>query len=993
MTSFNRPWRLVSLLQGSLTFLCTLGIAQADELRPPGFRPLPPGIHALVGGNVVVRPGETITNGTLLLRDGYIQAVGANIAIPDDARVWDMHSNTIYAGFIESDFVPGNARAPVNTDDIEPVSHASLTAGGYRFFGTTTENNAAAKSSPGAFWPGFTPEYRAARTYSPTTKNVAGLRELGFTAALVVPGRGIFQGTSAFVQLSDGDPNDAILRPDVFQHIAFDTHDNDDATFPGSLMGVIAAVRQTFFDTQYYLANHADYQQHPTGRPRPEYNPALEALTPAAQRQMPVLFEPGSVLMDDRAARIAGELRLNFALLASGQEWRRPDLARHTGATFIVPVNFPTLPQMPDEDDWTQVTLEPLRAWDWAPENPAVLRQQGLDIALTTRGLADPKDFRPNLRLALDRGLSETDALAALTTVPARLCGVDQVLGTLEPGRIANLTVVTGGSYFDPAAKVTAVWVDGRNFPLPPEGEKPPAASTAQSDSPTNQVAVGASTNSRTNTIAGKTDENKKSDADKLRDAQKIRVAHSPLEGRGAITNPPAVLVRHAIIWTEGPQGILTNADLLASGGKIIAVGPHLSDIPANAFILDAAGGTLTPGIIDCHSHSDILGLVNESTLPSSAMVRIRDVVNSESPNLRRQLAGGVTMVNLLHGSANPIGGQNCVIKLRDGDGPDDLIYPHAPQGIKFALGENVKQSNWGEKFVTRFPQTRMGVQTFDNNRFTAARQYLAAWDHYRRNGGLAPRRDLELEAIGEIINGTRLIHCHGYRQDELLMLTRLMQSFGVRIATFQHGLEAYKIADELAAAGIGVSTFSDWWAYKFEVYDAIPYNGSLLHDRGVTVTFNSDSSELARTLYLEAAKAVKYGGTPPAEAFKFVSLNAARQLHIDQFTGSLEPGKDADFVLWSQAPLASTTICQQTWIDGRQYFDRALDAARTLRLQPEYDALLAKAKKIAKLSGGGGGDGGGDHGKSFFTVSLEHQYDNVDRDCLDQQNHQGGAQ
>ena len=961
-------WQSWSLCCGSIALLFQAGTTLAEDLRPPGFRPSPPGIHALVGGTIVVRPGETITNGTILVRDGLIQADGAHLAIPNDALVVDMTSNTIYAGFIEPYFVQDASNPPISTDDTEPISQRTLAAGGYPFFGTSSAADNAAKSGPGAYWPGFTPEYRAVTHFTPGQKSVAGLREQGFASALVVPSRGIIRGTSAFVQLADGDPNDAILRPDVFQHIAFDTHDNDDATFPGSLMGVIAAVRQSFFDAQFYQLDHADYARHPAGRSRPEYNPALEALGPALDQKMPVLFEPGSVLMDDRAARVAAELGLNFALVSCGQEWRRPDIARSTGATYIVPVSFPTLPSMPDEDDWTQVTLEPLRAWDWAAENPALLRQQGLTIALTTRGLADPKDFRPNLRLALDRGLSENDALAALTTVPAHLCGVDDQLGTIAAGHLANLTVVTGGSYFNPAAKVTAVWVEGRQFPQPPEGLKPPAA--PETKSPTNQLATA---NNPTNSA----------DKDALRDLQKLRVAHSPLEGRGAITNPPAILVRHAVIWTGGAQGILTNAEMLVADGKIIAVGPELSNVPANAFILDGGGGAITPGIVDCHSHSDILGLVNESTLPSTAMVRIRDVVNSESPNLRRQLAGGVTTVNLFHGSANPIGGQTCVIKLRDGETPEDLIFSNAAPGIKFALGENVKQSNWGEKFVTRFPQTRMGVQTFDANRFTAARQYLAAWDNYRHNGGLAPRRDLELEALGEVINGQRFIHCHAYRQDEMLMLTRLMQSFGVQIGTFQHGLEGYKIADELAAAGIGVSTFSDWWAYKFEVYDAIPYNGSLLRDRGVTVSFNSDSSELARTLYLEAAKAVKYGGTPPAEAFKFVSLNAAKQLRIDQYTGSLEAGKDADFVLWSRAPLDSATVCEQTWIDGKKYYDRDLEPAHQARLQQEYDDLLAKAKKVAQLTGGGSG-AGGDGGKAFFEVSLEHQYDNVDRDCLD---------
>jgi len=247
----------------------------------------------------------------------------------------------------------------------------------------------------------------------------------------------------------------------------------------------------------------------------------------------------------------------------------------------------------------------------------------------------------------------------------------------------------------------------------------------------------------------------------------------------------------------------------------------------------------------------------------------------------------------------------------------------------------------------------------------------------------MPPRRDLELEALGEVLNGQRFIHCHAYRQDEMLMLTRLMQRFGVQIGTFQHGLEGYKIADELADAHIGVSTFSDWWAYKFEVYDAIPYNGSVLREHGVTVSFNSDSSELARTLYLEAAKAVKYGGTPAEEAFKFVSLNAAKQLRIDAQVGSLEPGKDADFVLWSHAPLDYRTVCLQTWIDGKKYYDRALEADHDARRRQEYDDLVAKAKKIVKLDGGGD-DASSDGGKTFFNMSLEHQYDGVDRDCLD---------
>jgi N-acetylglucosamine-6-phosphate deacetylase len=369
-------------------------------------------------------------------------------------------------------------------------------------------------------------------------------------------------------------------------------------------------------------------------------------------------------------------------------------------------------------------------------------------------------------------------------------------------------------------------------------------------------------------------------------------------------------------------------------------------------------------------------------------MVRISDVVNSETGNLYQQLAGGVTAVNLFHGSANPIGGQSCVIKLRDGASPEGLIFDAAPPGIKFALGENVKQSNWGDKFVSRFPQTRMGVRTFIANRFTAARAYLAKVEEASRLSTLPPRRDLELEALGEVLQGRRWIYCHAYRQDEILMLIRLMEGLGVKIGSFEHVLEGYKVADEIAKHGAAASTFADWWAYKFEVYDAIPYGGSLLRERGALVSFNSDSSELARRLYTEAAKAVKYGGTPEAEALKFVTLNPAQQLRVHHRVGSLEPGKDADIAIWSGPPLDSRTVCLQTWIEGKKYFDRSLNAERAANLEAERAALLAKAKKLAKLSAGkedSGEASGGGGDDSFFRVCLEHEFDGCDRRCLDE--------
>lgn len=444
---------------------------------------------------------------------------------------------------------------------------------------------------------------------------------------------------------------------------------------------------------------------------------------------------------------------------------------------------------------------------------------------------------------------------------------------------------------------------------------------------------------------------------------------------------PTAVLVQGATIWTSGPQGVLENADLLVRDGRIVRVGAGLQ-APSGAILIDGTGKHVTPGLIDCHSHSDVVGSVNDYINSCSAEVRIADVINSKSIAMYRELAGGLTISNLLHGSANAIGGQNAVIKLRWGAEPDELLVADAPAGIKFALGENPKRSNWGTDYIPRYPNTRMGVEQVIRERFDAARDYERAWKEYKAKpkNYLPPRRDLQLEALVEIINGDRLVHSHSYRQDEILMLLRVAQDYDFRIGTFQHVLEGYKVADELAAGKAGASTFSDWWAYKFEVYDAIPYNGTLMWDRDVVVSFNSDSSELARRMNLEAAKAVKYGGCPEPEALKFVTLNPAIQLGIDHRVGSLEAGKDADFVIWNGDPLSSYTLCEQTWIDGRRYFDRQVDLAARDGMLQERQRLIAKAKEADESKGK---DGGRSWSPSYlvnhsYGASCSHGQDEV---------------
>ncbi len=918
-------------------------VAFAQEILPPGQRPEPPGVHALVGARVVVSPDLVLEEGTILLRDGRIVAVGNEVAIPPDARTWEMKGKTIYAGFLES-YLSGSGGGG------EKKPEGEMGAGLAPFVGVKGEEKDRGAAGPSYANPRITPERRAALLYQPDRKRLEELWKAGFTVANVAPEEGIVRGSSALVLLSDVDPNRAILRGDVFQCVCLDPdvgskgRRDDDSGYPDSAMGAIAAFRQLWFDASYYARTRADYEADPRGQKRAEFDPALEAIG----RKLPVLFEVTYCLGVDQASHVAREHGIDAVYVASGQEWRRPDLAKAAGRPFIVPVDFPEAVKLPDDDDWNQVSLDQLRVWDWAPENPAVLTREKLEIALTTHRLGDRAEFQGKLLLAIERGLDEKTALAALTTVPARLLGVADRLGTIDAGKMANLTVTGAKGYFVEGARVEEVWVEGRRY-VPEPGKEP--------EKPKDEPSAD--------------DKAKKAEEQTLR---ATRVAKSPQEGRGPIEAPGAVLVRGATVWTSGADGVIEGADVLFVGGVVRAVGKDLAAPDVEGLkTIEAKGKHLTPGLVDCHSHSFIVGGVNEGTVPSSAMVRIGDVINSETDHFYQQLAGGLTCANELHGSANPIGGQNCVVKLRDGETPDGLKLADAPPGIKFALGENVKQSNWGEKQVTRFPQTRMGVRTFIANRFAAAERYLAEWEGYSQDHGAMPRRDLELEALGEILRGKRFIHCHSYRQDEILMLVRLMDSLGVKIGTFQHVLEGYKVADEIAAHGAGGSCFTDWWAYKFEVYDAIPYAGSLMAERGVCTSFNSDSSEAARRMYLEAAKAVKYGGTTEVEALKFVTINPARQLQVEHRIGSIEVGKDADFAIWSQSPLSSGTVCEQTWIEGKKYFDVTLSAGRTEARARERQALLEKAKKLA-------GDGKGEKGKKekggFFERAREHEYD-----------------
>lgn len=419
-----------------------------------------------------------------------------------------------------------------------------------------------------------------------------------------------------------------------------------------------------------------------------------------------------------------------------------------------------------------------------------------------------------------------------------------------------------------------------------------------------------------------------------------------------------AVIIKDVTVWTNEADGILAEKDVYITEGRIVSIGDNITPTK-NAFakVIDGKGKHLTAGIIDEHSHIAISGDANEGSQASSAEVRIGDVVNCDDVNIYRQLAGGVTAAQLLHGSANPIGGQSALIKLRWGKAPEEMKIAGADGFIKFALGENVKQSNWGDDYSIRFPQSRMGVEQFFYDQFTRAKEYdelIKAWKTTSPKSKIpvpAPRRDLDLEAIAEIMNSKRFITCHSYVQSEVNMLMHVADSMGFRVNTFTHILEGYKVADKMKAHGVAASSFSDWWAYKMEVMEAIPYNGAVLHKAGIVTAFNSDDAEMARRLNQEAAKAVKYGNVTEPEALKFVTLNPATMLHLDKRMGSIKVGKEGDVVLWNDNPLSIYAKVEKTLIDGIVYYDAEEDVKLREEIRKERARLIQKM--ITEKNGG----------------------------------------
>ncbi|MBS7566182.1 amidohydrolase family protein [Mucilaginibacter sp. Bleaf8] len=967
--------------------LMTLHLSRAQETFPVnGSWDVRTGQYAFTNATIVVSADQTITNGTLLVKDQLIEAVGQNLNVPKGYVKVDLKGKYIYPALVDAFTTYGIPEAPRQ-------------ATGFSGYG---RGGVPVSTKPGAFgWnEAIRPDVNAKSLFHVNTAKAEELKRNGFGTVQSLVQDGIARGTSVVVNLADDRDNEVMLNDQAAAHYSF-SKGTAATNYPSSLMGSIALLRQTYYDAQWYKGQSK------------EYNISLAEFN--RTQALPQVFEVSDVQSILRADKIAKEFGKQYIFKTDGQEYQRIDAVKAIGGTFIIPVSFPAAYDVEDPIEARNVSYAQLKNWEMAPTNPAALEKAGVRFAITSYGLTNPRDFWSNIRTAIGYGLSEKQALRSLTEIPAQILGVSNKVGTLAKGKMANF-IITSAELFKPDNVIYETWTGGRQFAISKmeltdlrgtytlsgtnlaastliisgtPGNYEVSLSRTGADSartrgsitrtgdivnlyfdfknkPSGNIRLGGYISSTspvtlrgdgimpdgssikwTATYSGTAPGNSGSLAGKsgtpaAKSVASVGQAIYPFTAFGYTQVPKAetVLFKNATVWTNEKEGVLKNADVLIENGKIKAVGKNLS--AGGAKVVDATGKHISPGIVDEHSHIAASNGINEGTQSVTSEVRIADVIDGEDVNIYRQLAGGVTTSHILHGSANAIGGQTQLIKLRWGMLPEQLKFEGSDGFIKFALGENVKQSNVPQQYgsaYTRFPQTRMGVEQVYVDAFTRAKEYKAA----RAGKNSTARRDLELDALAEILDGKRFITCHSYVQSEINMLMHVADSMGFKINTFTHILEGYKVADKMKARKIAGSTFSDWWAYKMEVAEAIPYNGKLMHEVGVLTGFNSDDAEMARRLNQEAAKAVTYGQLGQEDALKLVTLNPAKMLHVDNRIGSLKPGKDADLVVWSDNPLSVYAVAEKTYVDGVPYWDYAKDAERQKAMKADEGRIIQK--------------------------------------------------
>ena len=946
------------------------------------------GAYALTNGTVVVDYQTTMSNATLLVRDGKIENVGPGISIPAGYTIIDLKGNYVYPSLIDP---YSNYGLP----KLERKRNGNVFSGREQIESKTKgafNSNESIKA-----------EFSAAENFTIDASEATSLRKLGFGAVVTFNPDGLARGTSALVTLDESSDNKVLLNIHASANYSFNKGSSKQL-YPISTMGYIAVLRQTYLDAKWYGAQN----------PRPFEDISLEHWIKS--QSLPQVFDTKGWMEVLRADKLGDEFGIQYIIKGGGDEYQRIKEVKATGAQLIIPVNFPDAYDVDDPLDAKEVSLEDMKNWELAPTNPAVLEQNGITFAFTASGLKSESDYLPNIRKAIENGLSERTALKAMTYTPAAMINESGRLGSLTKGKIANF-IITSKPLFDKKSSVLENWVQGHRFEFKSLEKEDYAgkydlkigADTYKvevSGEPGNQSAKIVVNDTTTIKLKTKFDENlieitftpqdkeglvrlsgwtkengwagkgqlidgtwvdwsasktgdvesKEKEEKPEKDTNKPEMGQViyPFVAHGNLSVPQqeTILIKNGTLWTNEADGIMEQTDILLKDGKIAQVGKNLS--VSGARVIDAQGKHVTSGIIDEHSHIAASSINDLAT--NSSMVRIGDVIDPTDEHIYTSLSGGVTAVQILHGSANPIGGQSALVKLRWGASPEGMKIKGADPFIKFALGENVKRTY--NPSSIRYPHTRMGVEQVYMDAFSNAVEYQKKWDEYNslsrkaKVGVIPPRRDLAMDAMSEIINGKRFITCHSYVQSEINMLMHVAEQFNFHINTFTHILEGYKVADKMKAHGVGASTFSDWWAYKWEVRYAIPYNAAIMHDAGLTVAINSDDAEMGRRLNQEAAKSIKYGGMSQEEAWKMVTLNPAKLLHLDSHMGSLKVGKDADVVIWSDNPLSIYAKAETTIVDGTVYYNIQKDAKTNEWIEKERARLIQKMKAVKKEGG-----------------------------------------
>ena len=852
---------------------------------------------AFVNATIVVNSEKTIENGTIIFRDGKIINVGKGIKMPKNTIIIDQKDKFIYPSFIET-------TSSMSIKEAKRLAYSTRSA----MYGPTRE---------GFYWNDhILSDYKAYLDYKYDSSKAKELRASGFGVVNTHRSNGIHSGTGILLALSDSsNENQRVLSNNSTEFYSFNRNALSNQSYPTSIMGSMALIRQFFHDLEWYSAGQAKNKDY-----------AIEAAI--KNKFMPKIWNSGSNLNFLRALKISKELDIPFAVVGSGFEYMDLNAVLKYKNKLIIPVNFPAAYDVSDPDLTKKISLGSLREWNQAPSNLYILEKNNIQFSVTSSGLKKKSELLPNIRKAIRRGLSTKSALEALTVNPASILKIKGVTGELTKGSYANF-LVTSKPIFDENSDIYENWVIGVKHVVKKE-IKPTSK---------NKQAVN--------------DTIKKADK-KIKAIDFVPVTF-PNKAYGNKTVPQSenMIIRNATVWTNEAEGILQNTDVAVSNGVIVAIGQNLQN-NNNSREIDGTNKHLTSGVIDEHSHI-AASSINESGHNSSAEVTIADVINPNDISIYRTLSGGVTTIQILHGSANPIGGQSAIVKLKWGETAENMLMKDAAKFIKFALGENVKQSNWSS--YSRFPQSRMGVEQVYVDFFQRAKEYGEQWDKYNslpkrtKSKTPKPRYDIEMEVVWEILRGERHISCHSYVQSEINMLMKVAESFGIKINTFTHILEGYKVATKMAKHGAGGSSFSDWWAYKYEVIDAIPYNGPILTEAGVTVAYNSDNAEMIRRLNQEAAKAVKYGGLSEEEAWKYVTLNPAKLLRIDDKVGSIALGKHADLVIWSHNPLSIYAVAEKTIIEGAIFYDYMKLDEKIKHNEKEREIIITQLKE-AKKSG-----------------------------------------